>query len=122
MPEVPPPSLDEIQQVDERPTLALPAVPVEVTGPVNTHELPSRLGVVFDLPLTTAWQMVLGEDLKRKRLVIVCDADWQVSHAGRGGGRWPANVPLVITHASPVYALKGTNPGTVTVIPEEWAD
>lgn len=120
MPENPQPALDELQQYD-------PGRPrVEVHGPVLTHELPARVGTVFDFALTTEWQMVLGEDPKRKRVLLVSATDFEVSHAGgptgRGGGYWPAKVPLEWRNTSAIYAAVLVGTGLLTVIPEEYAD
>lgn len=123
MPENPQPLLEELHQLEPEVVLAVPPVVVKTDGPVLTHELPARLGVVAEFGLTTTWILVVGVDLKRKRLTLVCDVDWRVSHSQSStGGTWPADVPLVLSHASAVYAKVSTGTGTLTVIPEEWAD
>jgi hypothetical protein len=116
--EDPQPELDEIQQRE----IVHPAVPVKHVGPITTHELPARVATIFDFGLTTTWQNVLAEDPKRKRTILICDQDWVVSHAGRGGGTWFAKVPLVLQNVSAVYAKVGSSTATLTVIPEEWGD
>lgn len=127
MTENPQPMLDELQQVEPGYVIPVPPILVATDGPVTTQELPARLGVVADFGLVaTEWTMVVGADLKRKRLTLVCDVAWRVSHSpssgASGGGLWPASVPLVVSHASAVYARVPTGTGTLTVIPEEWAD
>lgn len=114
----PEPTVEELHQVDPD----CIAVPVRHEGPMTTHELPSRSGVVTDFGLTTVWQMVLGDDLKRKRVTLIAAAAWMISHAPHGGATWPANVPLVINHAGKVYARVAAVGTDLTVIPEEWAD
>lgn len=112
------PDLDELLQLES----AKFTVPVRHDGPLEVHELPSRVAVVSDFGVTTTWQRVLGADLKRKRVTIVGDQAWVVSHGPFGGGTWPANVPLVWCSASQVFAKVGTGTATLTIINEEWAD
>jgi hypothetical protein len=118
MSERPQPDLGDILQEAD----AVITVPVRHDGPITIHELPARVAPISDYVLTTAWQMIAGEDLKRRRIILVCDADMLISHAPRGGAWWPAKVPLDLRSASAVYAKVTANTATLTAIPEEWAD
>lgn len=119
MPEQPMPDIGTVLQEDTE----VIAVPVTHDGPITTHELPSRGGPVLDFELTTVNQLIIGADLKRKRVTLVCASAWRVSHSmNSAGAPWPANVPLVLHHAGPIYASVAANTAVLTVIPEEWAD
>lgn len=116
----PDPELGEVLQ--EEPTL--PTLPVNVNGPVQTRQLPSRIGGSIKEPLTTAFSRVLYADLKRRRAVLVADVDWEYSRTGNSGSGvpWYAKVPLVIEHADEVNARVPTSTGTLSIIAETWAE
>ena len=100
-------------------------VPVRHDGPLNTHELPSRIATVMAFVLDTNFQQVLYKDLSRKRAVLVADAIIIVSHSGAAGsgGFWPANSQLTLTHCDALWIAAKTGSGVnLTVIPENWAD
>lgn len=116
------PDLPELQQRDSAPVV----VPVRPDGPVETHELPSRTGAAFTTVLTTSMQHILGADLKRKVTILLADQPWRYSHLRTGQGvRWPADVPLVLTHADEVYAAEHADASSspnLSVLVEVWAD
>lgn len=117
---LPEPELEELQQHD----VPIPAVPVNVIGPVTVHQLPARSGPAFAQPLTTDFQRVLSVDLKRARANLIGSAAWQYSRTGAAGSGvpWPIAVPLVIEHGDSVYARVTTETATLSVITEVWAD
>jgi hypothetical protein len=117
------PELAELQQTDSAPVV----VPVRQDGPVETHELPSRQAPAFEQTLEVTLRSVLsGLDLKRKRALLLGDDVWIYSHSASSPGvRWPADVPLVITHGDAVYAAAHPDAQgvvTLSVIAEVWAD
>ncbi len=116
----PEPELEELQQHD----VPIPAVPVNVIGPVTVHELPSRSGPAFAHPLTTTFQHVLYADLKRARASLLGSAAWEYSRTGAAGSGvpWPISVPLVIEHGDSVWARVVSETATLSVITEIWAD
>jgi hypothetical protein len=123
--EDPAPDLATVLQVTD--ARGYPEVPVRVTEPVSTYELPSRVAVVLDYALTgTAFQQVIGEDPKRKRCLIIGDADFFITHSQSGnnrqGGYWPAKVALEWCNTSAVYARASAGTVNLTVIAEEFAD
>lgn len=117
------PELDELQQ--QRPP-KLTVVPVEVHGPVGVHEQPSRRGPAFTASLNTTMIHVLGEDLNRKRAVLMLrsatatDFFLYATNRSSAGVPWPANVPLELTHCDTVYAGMQSGTGTLSVITEVW--
>ncbi len=117
---LPEPELEELQQHD----VPIPAVPVNVIGPVTVHELPCKSGPAFATTLTTDFQKILYTDLKRARANLLCTAAWQYSKSGAAGSGvpWPVAVALVIEHADSVYARVTSETATLSVITEVWAD
>ncbi len=115
------PPLTEVLQ-EEYPVVALPVHP---TGPTTTHELPSRCGAAETRTLTVGtFVEILGQDLRRKRTILLADQDWQYARKASDthGVYWPARVPLVLQHGDSIYAAASTNAGNLTVITETWAD
>lgn len=117
---LPEPELEELQQHD----VPIPAVPVNVVGPVTVHSLPAKSGPAFAQSLTTDFQKILYTDLKRARASLIGSAAWEYSRTGASGSGvpWPINVALVIEHGDSVYARVPTSTGTLSVITEVWAD
>lgn len=101
-----------------------PALPVRHDGPVTVHQLPARSGPIIKTALTTDFQHILGADEKRKRVVLVCDVDWELSRSGATGSGcpWYAKVPLAIEHCDKISARVPTSTGTLTAVTEIWAD
>lgn len=118
---LPNPSVPEVQQQqDITPIMPLPVVH---DGPINTQQLPSRMGPIITQALSTATAHVLGQDEKRRRTVCICDVDWLVSRTSSGvAAPWYAKVPLVLENADSLYAKVSTGTGTLTVVTEMWAD
>lgn len=119
-PEYTPPLTEVLQE--EYPVEALP---VHATGPTTTHELPSRCGTAESRAITVGtFTEILGQDLKRKRTILLGDQDWQYARKASDthGAFWPAKVPLILQHGDTIYAAASTNSGNLTVITETWAD
>ena len=93
------------------------------TEPIRATDLPSRVGPMAKLALTTTFQRLYGPDLKRKRTNLICDTDWEISRSGATGSGvpWYAKVPLVVEHADTVWARVPTSTGTLSILPEYWA-
>lgn len=122
--DLPDPAVEDVQQRE----WPLPAMPVKPTGPVQTHELPSRVAVARPYAVgASTFEQVSGENLKRKRILLLAsDKGFTYSTSGSSstGVAWPINVPLELRNAGAVY-VKATTAGdtsTVQVIEEVWAD
>lgn len=101
----------------------LPAVPVRHDGPLVVQMAPSLRGPAFVQALSTTFQHILGADPKRRRTILLGDADWLYRTSTSGNGvPWPADVPLVLEHADQIYAATPTSTANLTVITEVWAD
>lgn len=112
------PALDE-QLHEPIPAMPMTPVPVTVEGPVPVVSQPNRSGAAFTAELTTTMVHILGRQPGRSRVTMICDTDWRYSATQSGAGvPWYAKVPLVITHADPVFASVPTSTGTLTVITE----
>lgn len=122
--EDPTPDLADVLQLPD--VRGYPQVPVRITEPVTTYELPSRVSVVLDYALTgPAFLQVIGEDPKRKRCLMVADGDFYITHSNSGnrqGGYWPAKTVLEWCSTSAAFARAATGTVNFTVIPEEFAD
>lgn len=117
--DLPNPSVPDLQQRE----ILAPALLVKPDGPVLTHQLPSRVGPMASVSLGTTLQHILGPDEKRRRTILVCDVDWLVSRSSSSPGvPWYAKVPLYLESCDAVYAKVPTGTGTLTVVPEMWAD
>lgn len=118
--DLPTPDLEDLEQRE----IDVPALPVRVEGPVHAHPLPPMRGPMFKMGLTVDFQHVLGADPKRARTVLICDADWEISHnkAQGSGVPWPADVPLYLPHCDAIYAKVPTSTGNLSVITGIWAD
>ncbi len=118
------PDLDEVLQRPE----AICPIPVRQTGPIQTHELPSRFGAVGVEIASTSPQQVLGADRQRKRATLIStDNPFLVSIARSINGShtaaiWPANIPLIITHCDAVTIATTTGTAAVSYLTENWAD
>lgn len=118
------PGWDEVEQREAVPELPIPAIPVHVDGPVQTQEVPSRVGVMVGITITTTAEQLAGPDLRRKKLTLLArDADFffgttrtQIS------AWWPAGVPLPITHSGSVFVAADTTSTLLTMVTEGWAD
>ena len=106
-------------------------VPVDVVGPVTTHELPARGATTCTEVATTAARDILSADRTRKRATLIStDNPFYVAYSrnpnintpGAVGGLWPANVPLIITHCDWVTVWTPNGNATIAVLTEQWAD
>ena len=110
--------MEEIEQRD--PTV--PAVPVDVAGPVQTHDLPAKNVGIVNMDLTTTPVRIFGFDPKRARMVVCCDATWRYLKSPSGlGARFPANVPVTFRNCDAFYARSDTGNGILSVVVENWA-
>lgn len=104
-------------------------VPVCISEPVRTVELPSKFAgmrTVSNVTSTTA-QKLLGKDPQRKSATILpIGADILLGSSANvalsSGGRWTAAVPLYVTGMDELWAAAVSTTTTVTVIVERWAD
>jgi hypothetical protein len=100
-------------------------LPVEFVGPQQVQPMPARFGGLETYPIVTGSAVqVAGRDDKRKRILLVCDQDWQIARQASDshGAFIPSRTILTIEHVDPVYALATSTAGTLTVITESWAD
>lgn len=114
-----------VEEVFQQHTLER-GLPVEFVGPQQVQPMPARFGGLETYPLALAGAAVqiAGRDDKRKRLLLVCDQDWQIARQASDthGAFIPSRTVLTIEHVDPVYALATSTAGTLTVITESWAD
>ena len=119
---IPDPDLDELQQRPPEIT-GVPNVPVEIVGTPRVLQAPNRSWAALGMVLTTTAQHVLGDEPNRAVATLCADADWLVAvHRNTAAKRWPANVPLVLTHGCEVFASTATGSPNLTVIAEYHAD
>lgn len=119
---VPDPDLDKLQQRQPEIT-GVPNVPVEIVGTPRVLNAPNRDWACQSMVLSTVLSHVVGNEFNRAVLTLCADGDWLVSTArGKPGKRWPANVPLVLTHSEEVWAGCATGTPTLTFIAEYHAD
>lgn len=125
--EEPRPEADAVMQRPED----VQRTPVEITGPVTTHELPSRGATTITEVATTAPRDILNADRTRKRATLIStdnafyvafSRNPNVSNPGAVGALWPANVALPITHCDWVTVWTATGTATIGVLTEQWAD
>lgn len=117
------PGTPDVPELLQRDVVEYPSVPVRLDGIVVVQLAPSLRGPAFVQALSTTFQHVLGADPKRRRTILLGDADWLYRTSTSGVGvPWPLDVPLVLEHADHIYAAVPTGTGTLTVITEVWAD
>lgn len=122
------PDLPEVYQYPTR------AVKVDVVGPVNVRELPSRVAAVFahiapgrpGAGLPPALVRLVGHDPKRKRLTVMAqdpdDTLW-FSTKGTGGAPWPGGQPFLWDAEGELWiGNDATSDVEVTCVHETWAD
>lgn len=120
-----PTSVRDVQQLDEPESLT--EIPVCIDDPVDVHILPSRIGATHNYLVDTTVQPLLGEDLRRRRVVIISvDNNIYVgdreSVENKSACIWPKAVPLVMEHCQEIYVATDTGTSTVSLISENWAD
>jgi len=117
------PELAMLQQnADTEP--GLPPVAVRHDGPVYTQNQPARSGPAFAVALTSAADArVVGADVRRSRVTLVCSVAWYYL-SRKAGGRVPipANVVVVLTHADEIWARSQADDANLAVIVENYAD
>lgn len=112
----------DVPEVQQRERLS-PSIPVCQDGPWTTQQLPARSAPFAVVPLSTTTAHILGADLRRKRVVLICDQDWLVSRSSSAQQvPWYAKVPLVLESCDAIYARVASSTANLTVIPENWAD
>jgi len=126
--EEPRPEVDAVMQRDQDGT----CIPVEVTGPVTTHELPSRGATTMIEIAGVQPREILGANRSRKNATLLStDAPFYVAYSRNPplnsgpapvAALWPINVPLVIGHCDWVTIFTLTGTATVSVLTEDWAD
>lgn len=119
------PATPDLAEVQQRPDPdALLVLPARLVEPAAVQVLPARAGAAFVQPLNTQFAHVLGQDPKRRRVVLLGSADWEYSRTGNSGSGvpWPTDVPLVLEHCDAIYARVPTSTGQLSVIAESWAE
>jgi hypothetical protein len=116
--DLPNPSVADVDQRQDA-----PGIPITQTEPLRVQVLPSRTGSILSEALGQTLAQVLYEDNRRRRAILVADADWQVSHGSSAAGAWwPARVPLPVEHAGPLWARTAAGGANLTISVEFWAD
>lgn len=100
---------EEVLQEDPTP-LPMPSVPVRVEGPVGVQHIPSRAAAGFQrfLSSTDNATRLIGADPRRRIVRVVCDLPFlfgtdQASVNQGTAPLWPADTPLLITHAEELW-------------------
>lgn len=117
------PDLDEVQQAEA----PLTAVPVEISGPVETRELPTKRIAPRTVAVgTVAASKLLGADPRRKFATIIGRTQDILIGANQAqaklSGAWmPGVVPYVTYTQSELWGIGDGADTDVTVIEEYWA-
>lgn len=117
------PDLDEVQQVDATDHV----IPVSVSGPVETRELPSRPTNPRTVSVVSGvGSKLVAADPRRKFVTIIARTnDIRIASSQSGstlGGSWIPNVVPFVIHGSGDLWASGEGGNTdVTVIEEYWA-
>ncbi|WP_433478152.1 hypothetical protein ACQPZP_14625 [Spirillospora sp. CA-142024] len=129
------PDLDELQQQDPE----VPALDVDVVGPVQVHPLPARTCVMHNVTVGTAATQILGRDPRRGRVMLwgyassaalfyVGTRDDEVT-AGTAAKLVAVKndataLPQVLElrHCEALYVKAGTGTVDVQYVAEQWAD
>lgn len=118
------PDLNEVQQIEDP---GGHRVPVEVCGPVETRELPSKRFAARTVNVTAAAGVkLLSADPRRKFATIIARTQDILIGATQAqaqlNGAWiPGVVPFPITSLTEVWATSTGTPTDVTVIEEYFA-
>lgn len=117
------PDLDEVQQAEA----PLTAVPVDVSGPVETRELPTKRIAPRTVALgTTAASKLLSADPRRKFATIISRTDDILIGANQSqaklSGAWvPSAIQFVTYTQSELWGIGDGTDTDVSVIEEYWA-
>ena len=127
---VPDPSEPDVDELQADEMYGALVTPVRVEGPVSTHELPARGGSARSWSITGDAQRVLGEDLRRKKALLLSFdhplffgytiGECQASTAAR----WPALQQLALSSIDELWIRSAEAAGAkteVTVAEEYWA-
>lgn len=125
------PDIEELQQEDHD---GAPAVPVCITGPALTHELPARVAHSRNVNVTESsdpalLEAVASEDLRRKFFFIIvtgqpCHVGFEKQEVASGvAGILPVGVVLPLPVTTPVW-VRAAAVGTAVVSywVGNWAD
>lgn len=118
------PDAAEVFQREDEP--GHPAVLVEHNGPLGVIDLPARVGVMVSYQLGVLTQPLLGADPRRKSALIIAenDAIFVGTTAARvtdgSCSKWPAGVPLPVTHIDALYARAAVAGTLISIISEQW--
>lgn len=113
------PELSDLQQTEEDYTaIKVPVKVCDIDVPIKTFVLPSRIGVTASYNVYTSPVPLLGEDLRRRRAIIVSKDDYiYVGHKDRVEDdtalMWPPNVPLIVQNTEAIYAKTAEISSTV---------
>lgn len=126
-------SLPDVADLQADEEGALPAVPVEHRGPIQTQELPARTGAARSFtsigPNASDAVKVLDRNLRRKRALIVAkDQDVHIAYSmeeiqASTAAVWLQDIALEITHTEEVWVRSAAGVGTstfVSVFEENW--
>lgn len=121
-----PTTADVVQEEDPA---GLARVPVTVEGPVRVVDLPAKAGGLFTVAGVgqAVGVRILSEDPRRKHATVLA-TDQNVRYgasqaaAENGGALWPANIPLVWSAKSELWATAVTSTTAISVVVEQWAD
>jgi hypothetical protein len=118
------PDLDEVQQVQEDEKYV---IPVEVCGPIEARELPSkRVSARTVVVGTAAGVKLLSTDPRRKFATIIARTQDILVGATQSqaqlSGAWvPGSLPFVVTSVAELWAIGDGAETNVSVIEEYWA-
>jgi hypothetical protein len=125
-----PDAVEVLQHEAESPAQIAP-VPVDVRGPVRTHELPSPIwSVVSARPTDTVGALqLLSSNPQRKRVTILSAvagcwiAPTQTQATARAGAFLPVNVPVTVQMLGEVWINNvATESPVVSAIVEYWTE
>lgn len=118
--------IEEVYQEDPSAMVPLPVVEVKVSGPVQTHGVPSVSGGMRSFAmLQNEVKKLGGRDPRRRIMRILCDQNFWVGidqNSVQSGfsAEWIGNVVCEITHCEEVW-VKVPVDSVVSIIVENWA-
>lgn len=122
-------SIADIEQ-READALAGRPVSVAVAGPVGVQQMPSRSWSARNrtVPMDAGGIKIASADPRRRSLTLIAVnapmfiGATSAANMGPTSVRWPAGVPLVLTHQEEVWAACTTADVLVSIVEELWAD